>query len=616
MRIPTEYIALALASAAASASGCGGSIASTSDTQPNCPASSPVTGVSLTGRVSADLQPVVKASVQLYAAGDTGNGSKPTALLTAPLTSDASGDFTVPSGYTCPSAQTPIFLLSKGGQPGSTSANSALWLMTAIGPCGNVVAGNKFVMNEVTTAAAIWALAPFIASGGSVGASCTNSVGLNNAFATAANLADASKGSSPGAAVPSTVTVDSNKLNTLANALTSCTASDAGNSCSQLFNASVSGNTIPGNTLDATLNIVRAPGKNVAAIYSLASGNAMFSPALSAAPPDWMLFSTITGGGMSMPSSVSIATSGNIWVSSYLDTVSEFTPDGAAVFPSGITGNGINQSFGMALDTEGNVWIANEQTKMNSGLGDVTRLNSSGQAQATGITNGGIDFPVAVTADSNGNMWVVNYGDSTVTLLNSSGSPVSGTKGWGGNSLDFPVALAVDSNHNAWVANQAGELQITKISAGGSQITNYSCDCNGASGVAADQNNNIWVANYYGDSVSELSSDGTLLLGAITGGGVEHPQGIAVDGAGTVWVANYHGNSLSEINGSTSSTPGSFLSPSSGFGSDAGLLEPYALAIDASGSVWVSNFGSNTLTQFIGAAVPVKTPLAGPPRTP
>ena len=91
---------------------------------------------------------------------------------------------------------------------------------------------------------------------------------------------------------------------------------------------------------------------------------------------------------------------------------------------------------------------------------------------------------------------------------------------------------------------------------------------------------------------------------------------VAVDGAGTVWVTNYQGNSLSEIDGASSATPGTFLSPSTGFGSDASLLEPYALAIDSSGNIWVSNSGKNTLTEFIGVAAPVKTPLAGPPQTP
>jgi hypothetical protein len=36
---------------------------------------------------------------------------------------------------------------------------------------------------------------------------------------------------------------------------------------------------------------------------------------------------------------------------------------------------------------------------------------------------------------------------------------------------------------------------------------------------------------------------------------------------------------------------------------------PAAVAIDASGNVWVPNFTGNTMAEFIGASRPVLTPL-------
>ncbi len=565
----------------------------------------------------AGQQPVIGATVQLYAAGNTGNGSAPTALLAASVTTGPAGAFAVPSGYSCPSSETPIYLLAKGGQAGSGSAaNASLWLMTALGPCGNIGAASNFVVNEVTTAASVWALASFMTSGGNVGASCTNTSGLDNAFLNVNSLVNVNTGVSPGTGLPPTLAVPIKKLNTLANVLASCTASSGGNACSGLLGAATSGMSAPSNSLDAVLNIARSPGGNVPAIFALAAGSAVFSPALSAAPPDFMLHNTISGGGMDAPASVSVADSGDVWASSYFNTVSEFSPSGSAAFPAGITGNGINQTYGMALDAAGKVWLANEQTGSNSGSGDIAELDSSGAALQTGLTAGGIDFPIAAAADTNGNMWFADYGDSKVTLLDNSGTPISGTDGWGGTSLAFPVALAVDSSHNAWVANQAGVLPISKISADGSTVKNYDCDCDGASGVAIDQGGNVWIANYYGNSLSEVNSCGAIVLGAVAGGGLDHPQGIAIDGAGTAWVTNFLGNSISEVSGSSSSAPGTFLSPSTGFGSDAAILQPYGLAIDASGSIWVSNFGNNTLTQFLGVAAPVKTPLVGPVQKP
>jgi streptogramin lyase len=614
--------------------GCGGTISSstgggggggsgectpvtTSSVPASCPALVSQAGVAITGKVMAGEQPVSGAAVELYAAGNASNGSAPTALLQTAVTTGTAGTFTVPAGYSCPSAQTPIYLVSKGGQagPGAT-ANASLWLMTAIGPCGGIATGSSFAMNEVTTAAAVWSLASFMSSGGKVGASCTNTTGLDNAFMTANNLVNASTGASPGGGVPATLTVSTSKLNTLANAIASCTGSSGGSACSGLFNAAAAGSSVPSNTLDAALDIAHAPGNNVATIYSLAAGSAIYTPALSAAPPDWMLHNTVKGGGMASPASMGVSAAGDVWVSNYFNTIAEFSPAGAAEFPSGITGSGINQSYGMALDAEGNVWIANEQTNPNSGLGDVAELSSAGAAVQTSLTVGGINFPIAVAADSNGNVWFADYGDSKVSVLDSEGAAVSSSGGWGGTSLAFPVALAVDSSHNAWAANQGGLLPITKISPDGSQVTDYDCECDGGSGIAIDQAENVWVANYYGNSISEVNSCGTLVLGAAAGGGVDHPQGIAVDGQGTVWVTNFLSNSLSEMSSASSSAPGTFLSPSTGFGTDASILQPYGLAIDASGSIWVSNFGNSTLTQFIGVASPVKTPLVGPPQQP
>lgn len=612
-------------------SGCGGTVSTggggggsgggctpsvSSNTLASCPSRTPVAGVAFAGKVKAASGAVNGASVQLYAAGNSGNGSAPNPLLATTLTTAADGSFSVLAGYTCPSAQTPVYLLSKSGQPASAaSTNSALWLMTALGPCGGINSGSSFIVNEVTTAASVWALDSFMLPGGNVGASCTNTTGLDNAFATASELANPATGASPGAATPSTLAVPTRKLNALADALVSCTTTAGGGACSPLFNAATI-KSAPTNTLDAALNIARAPAGNVATIYSLAAGNTTYSPALTAVPADWMLHNTISGGGMSSPASVGVAANGDVWVSSYFNAVSEFSPSGAALFPAGITGSGINESYGMALDVQGNVWIANEQTAMSSGNGDVTELNPSGQPLSTAITAGGIYFPLGVAADTNGNMGFADYGDSKVTLLSSSGSAISSSSGWGGTSLAFPVALAFDSDHNLWVANQGGLIPITKISADASQVTNFYCDCNGASGVATDQSGNVWIANYYGNSISEVDTCGTLKLDAAIGGGVLRPQGIAVDGAGTVWVANYQGNSLSELGGSSSTAPGKYLSPPTGFGTDASLLDPYALAIDASGNLWVSNSGQNTLTQFIGVAAPVKTPLAGPPQLP
>jgi streptogramin lyase len=590
----------------------------------------------LQGIVHGGQQPVTGAKVYLYAAGSTGYSSASTSLLNTSasgvstdgngngyVSTDSSGSFNITGDWSCANGTNQVYILALEGNPGLANGtnNTALALMAALGTCNSLASTySTIVIDEVTTVASVWALRQFMADATHIGASGTNAAGLSNAFAQVPNIVNIATGQALAKTPPGNGTVPQSKVDTLADILAPCVHSTSGVSaaCSLLFSAAThSGKTQAANTIAAALSIAQNPCLKVPVLFGLLTTSAPFQPQLGSAPNDWMLFVTFSGGGLNGPTSPGVDGSGNLWVSNYFGVASAFSPVGVPLSAAGYTGGGLNESFGMAIDTSNNIWFANEQsTGVNSDLGTITKLNSSGQplSGSSGYDAGGIYFPIGVTADPNGNMWIVDYGDSKVTLLNSSGTSLSGTTGWGGTSLEFPVALAVDANHNAWVANQSANT-ITKISADGSTNTVIPC-CDGASGVATDQSNNVWVANYYGDSISEVSSSGAVLLNGIAGGGVLHPQGIAVDGAGTVWVANYRGNSISEVSGASSASPGTFLSPVSGFGTDASLLEPYGLALDASGNAWVSNFGNDTVTQFVGVATPIKTPFAGPPTRP
>lgn len=131
--------------------------------------------------------------------------------------------------------------------------------------------------------------------------------------------------------------------------------------------------------------------------------------------------------------------------------------------------------------------------------------------------------------------------------------------------------------------------------------------------MAIDQSGNVWVANYEGNGISEISSTGMVLSnGGFTSASLDHPQSVVIDGEGTVWICSYRGGSLTELAGSASTKPGAVLSPDSGLGADANLIEAFAIAVDASGNLWVSNRASNTLTEFVGITSPVRTPLIGP----
>ena len=594
------------------------------------------TGAAFTGTVSAGSQPVAGSLVKLFAAGTTGNGSTATSLLIAALTTDSTGSFSVPAGYACPAATSQLYVVARGGQLGTAAANSTIAFITSLGACNQIAPASHVVLNEVTTVATTWAFSQFLAPGGNIGASATNTVGIANAAATAASLANPKTGASPGATFPSNGSSPAARINTLANILNTCTSqASSSTACSNLLSSATGPALQNPDTLDATLRIVKNPAANVAALFTQSTSRpAAFTPALAVAPSDWTLFVTFTGGGMNYPAGIGVDSNGNVWVGSYFYTnpdptakpdplvgsAAELSPIGKQLFPNGISGYGLSNIYGLAIDPSNNAWIPNEASpsSVNNGLGSVTVFNPSGQplSGATGYSAGGINYPVAIAIDTDSTAWVIEYGNSHLTHLSNSGAPLSGATGYTSNLFVFPTALAIDASHNIWIANSEDDT-VTKVSPDGKTFTNFTC-CNNSSGLAIDQKGNVWVANYLGNSVSRISSTGTVVSngGYTANGTLSSPQATAIDGNGNVWIGSFHAGYLTELAGASSTNPGQPISPTLGWAPDAQLFGAFAIAIDASGNLWVSNLYGASVTEFIGMAAPVKTPLIGPPQNP
>ncbi len=218
--------------------------------------------------------------MQLYAVGNGGNGNGATPLIKSTVKS-VNGGFTITGDYTCPAdingQGVPVYLTATGGNPGLSTANgpvnnTALAMVSALGSCDTLYANaatTTLNINEVTTAAAAWALAPFATSLTNIASSSTNMQGITNAMLTAQQLADPTTGSSPGSSAPMGSVMESAKLNTLADILASCVNSNGTDTnCSGLFtDITPMGGTKPSDTFGAALMMVKNPGYNVANIY-------------------------------------------------------------------------------------------------------------------------------------------------------------------------------------------------------------------------------------------------------------------------------------------------------------------------------------------------------------
>lgn len=588
----TSWLAASACLCALAVTGCGSGVSGSDSLSPALHA--------ITGQARGGQQPISGATVQLYGVSSSGYGTASTPLLTSTVTTDSNGHFTITGDYSCTGIGN-VYLTVSGGNAGA-GTNSAINIMTALGPCSSLSSGTFVAVDELTTVASVYALAGFMADYQNIGAPNTaaGAVGINNAFTTAANLVNTTTGVPPGAALPSNATIPASEINTLGNILSSCINSASGSaSCTTLMAA-----TGATDTIGAALGIANAPAASAnTALYSLATAaGAPFGPTLASTPNDWTLAIKYSGTALSTPYGLAVDASGNVWVANESgNSVTKLGPDGSV--QATITTGGIVMPRAVAVDKTGNIWIA------NTGGSSIVELNSSGTplSGSNGFTAGSINAPVALAIDSGNNVWVANYNGNTVTALNSSGTAINSSPLSASGNLSRPESIAVDSSGNVWVSS-AGNGTIAEFNNAGA-LQSGSGYTDGAlihpQGIALDTSNRAYVAAQYISALTAFNSSGTALSNSpLSGGGLVSPTGVAVDGAGSIWVTNAStSGSISNIAAGLGST----LSPSAGYGS---LNTPVAATVDPSGNLWTANAGDSSVSEFVGLATPVTTPVA------
>ena len=139
-------------------------------------------------------------------------------------------------------------------------------------------------------------------------------------------------------------------------------------------------------------------------------------------------------------------------------------------------------------------------------------------------------------------------------------------------------------------------------------------------GIVLDQQNNAWISNSTSPgSITELLGSDPFASINFVGGDLHFPGSLSIDGAGSVWIANTVGPSgPGGPIGSVTEIPVDNPGVPIGFQSTAPTQNN--LAIDGGGSVWIANTAAPAsgsplggITEFLGAAAPVITPVLGPP---
>jgi hypothetical protein len=395
------------------------------------------THIELQGSVHGGQQPVSGATIGLYVASTGGYGSSLQNILTAPVSTSASGGFSITGDYTCTAGQQ-MYLTATGGNTGQgVNSNSAI--MAALGNCSQLSASTYINANELTTVASVFALAPFMSSATALGTSSTNVAGLTRAFASVHKLVNTTTGSAPGDLLPAGAVAPTAELNTLADILAACvnTTGDTGSGtpCHQLFTLlTPAGGTAPTDTIGAALAIAKNPTLNVSSLFSLIPSQSPFQPTLSAAPTDWTIAVTYSGS-FNKPATTAVDSSGNIWVANTgNNTVEVLAQTGMPAIGTALSGNGLSAPVAVAIDASGNAWVANSTGTTLSAF-TVAGAPVSGSP----FTPDGISHPVSLAFDATGNIWVANSGNDSVSQVSSSGTAIQQISG-----ATAPNAIAIN----------------------------------------------------------------------------------------------------------------------------------------------------------------------------
>ncbi|HWW97846.1 MAG TPA: choice-of-anchor D domain-containing protein [Edaphobacter sp.] len=256
------------------------------------------------GLVHGGQQPVTGATIQLYAVGTTGDGSASTPLLSPARVTDANGTFNISGTYTCPSPSSLVYIVASGGNPGLPPGtnNAALSLMAALGPCGNLSPSTFIFIDELTTIAAVYALAPYMTSPSAIGSASGDASALASAFTLASYFANTTTGATPGTGVPVGTIVPVAQINTIGDILAACVNSAGGVSgdstpCGTLFSLTTpTGLTPATNTVTALLHLANNPTLNTASLYNLVTPSAPFQPTQAQVPPNLSVRLTVPSG--------------------------------------------------------------------------------------------------------------------------------------------------------------------------------------------------------------------------------------------------------------------------------------------------------------------------------
>lgn len=302
---------------------------------------------------------------------------------------------------------------------------------------------------------------------------------------------------------------------------------------------------------------------------------------------------------------------------------------------------------GAATDGAGNIYVADSTRNIIrkvSPTGVVTTI--AGAAEIVGSTDGPgatalFNQPGGVAVDAAGTVYVADTGNDTIRRITAAGqvSTVAGNPGAPGSTdgpaaaarFNAPGAVTTDGANNIYVADSASNT-IRKITPGGvvstvagspgiagSQDGNGSAaHFNAPEGITADVTGNLYVADTFNNTIRKITPSGAVTTLAGTAGvfgGQNGPAatalfgncyGITIDAAGNLYVIDVGNQGVRKITPQliVSTVAGSGVAGyADGAGTAAQFSNPWGVAVDTAGNIFVGDYVNDTIRKITPAAV-------------
>ncbi|MDE3197233.1 MAG: IPT/TIG domain-containing protein [Acidobacteriota bacterium] len=290
----------------------------------------------------------------------------------------------------------------------------------------------------------------------------------------------------------------------------------------------------------------------------------------------------------------------------------------------------------VAVDSKGNLYITdygnqsirfvNSDTNVVSSIAGNDTLGYSGDG---GPARGSqLADPHDVAVDNQGNVYIADTLNARVRKIDTSGNistfAGTGTRGYSGDGgpaanaqISLPTGLAVDKAGNLYIAD-FGNATVRKVDLSGN-ITTVAGIGYATFGAAAGDGGLATSAVLQQPYAVQVDTAGVIYIGDIGTSSIRRVdtkgiigtyvqnfpgQNFAVDSTGSIYFANYRDNTVEKItpNGSRLWIAGDGIA---GYSGDGGLAiaaqfsQPYGVAVDASGNVFVADAASAVIRELI-----------------